>query len=495
MSPTLLTGEDVNLTLRDLTVPLIRRKRVWMLTFLCVFAVAALIGLLRPQTYESHMSILVSREGLRPAEATEAKTQTDTPTPPLTDQEVNSEAVSLRRHEFLERVVLINGLQNGQDSRFLSFLLPRQTETVRVAHAVRLLDRQIQVHTRLSAHLMEVNYRSTDPARAYRVLNSLGDLYLAQHALRPMPGSTSTSNPQSQGYEAAIEDAESGLREFQHTQGPSDTGRGFARQLTAAAGQSRTIEHAIAADEQKIRADREQMRVNPQQPVPQQDNDSTNLLLQSLGARLQAAETKREQFLQKYAPNYALVQDANKEVSEAKAAIAAAQKSSQEKQTPARQPDLAFMRERLAQDLADLATQRASLNAIRHVLEEMKAQMLKSQGNSLDDADLEREVKADEQSYLRYLSRREQERTAGVLDRPWAVSAARVTPPTVPTSPVHGRGVIFLVALGLAAAVSFPAALILDYFDDCFDPCFHTPTQVIETLGITVVLTVPKMTA
>jgi hypothetical protein len=51
--------------------------------------------------------------------------------------------------------------------------------------------------------------------------------------------------------------------------------------------------------------------------------------------------------------------------------------------------------------------------------------------------------------------------------------------------------VIFLVALGLATAISFPTALIFD----CFDPCFHTPTQVIETLGIDVVLAVPKMTA
>jgi capsular polysaccharide biosynthesis protein len=121
----------------------------------------------------------------------------------------------------------------------------------------------------------------------------------------------------------------------------------------------------------------------------------------------------------------------------------------------------------------------------------MKAQMIKPGGNSLDDADLEREVKADEQNYLRYLSMREQERTADVLDRPRAVGAALATPPAVPTSPVHGRGMIFLFALGLATAVSFPAALILD----CFDPCFHTPTQVIETLGIAVVLAVPKMTA
>ena len=138
MSPT-LTGDDVNLTLRDLTLPLVRRKRVWMLTFLCVFAVAALIGLLRRQTYESHMSILISSEELRSSEATE----TDAPTPPLTDQEVTSEAESLKSHEFLERVVLSNGLHNGQANRLLSFLFPRQSETVRVAHAVLHLDRQL----------------------------------------------------------------------------------------------------------------------------------------------------------------------------------------------------------------------------------------------------------------------------------------------------------------------------------------------------------------
>ncbi len=159
MSPKLLTGEDVNLTLRDLTLPLMRRKRVWMLTFLCVFAVAALIGLLRRKTYESHMSIRISREELVPAEATGANASI----PPLTDEEVTSEAESLKSHEFLERVVLSNGLQNEPDSRFLRFLLPRQTETVRVAHAVLQLGRQIKIHTRSSAHLIDVTYRSTDP--------------------------------------------------------------------------------------------------------------------------------------------------------------------------------------------------------------------------------------------------------------------------------------------------------------------------------------------
>jgi capsular polysaccharide biosynthesis protein len=88
---------------------------------------------------------------------------------------------------------------------------------------------------------------------------------------------------------------------------------------------------------------------------------------------------------------------------------------------------------------------------------------------------------------LQYLSRRELER---VVDGHPTLSAALATPPTVP-APVQGRGLIFLIALGLATAVSFPTALVLD----CLDPCFHTPSQVIETLGIAVVLAVPKMTA
>ena len=179
MSPMLLTGEDVNLTLRDLTVPLFRRRRVWTLTFLCVFAVAALIGLLRRQTYESHMSILISRAGLRPAEATEAKSQTDNPTPPLTDQEVNSEAESLKRHEFLERVVLTNGLQNGQDNRLLS--LPSSPANRNgSSSACRAATRQADT----GSHPIEYT-----PDRGDLSLNRSGSgLWSAEQPWQPLPG-------------------------------------------------------------------------------------------------------------------------------------------------------------------------------------------------------------------------------------------------------------------------------------------------------------------
>ena len=98
-------------------------------------------------------------------------------------------------------------------------------------------------------------------------------------------------------------------------------------QRTAAASQSRAIEQAIAADEQRIQSDQEKIKVTQQASEPGTNTETDDPLLQNLGSRLQAAETKRAQFLLKYAPNYPLVRDADHEVAKAKAAIAAAQQS------------------------------------------------------------------------------------------------------------------------------------------------------------------------
>jgi hypothetical protein len=109
--------------------------------------------------------------------------------------------------------------------------------------------------------------------------------------------------------------------------------------------------------------------------------------------------------------------------------------------------------------------------------------IVKAGSQSLDEAELEREVKVDEQNYLLYLSKRAQER-ASALD-------AIALPPAMPMLPAHSSASIFLFAFALAALVSFPTACIINYFD----PFFHTPAEVIECLGIPVVVAVPKWTA
>jgi uncharacterized protein involved in exopolysaccharide biosynthesis len=121
----------------------------------------------------------------------------------------------------------------------------------------------------------------------------------------------------------------------------------------------------------------------------------------------------------------------------------------------------------------------------------MQAQMVKLGSQSLDQADLQREAKANEQNYLLYLSKREQERTSDALDRTRIENVAIAVPPAIPVLPANGFAFIFLVALSIASSFSLAITYAVDYLD----PSFHTPAQVTNVLGIPLVLAIPKRSA
>jgi uncharacterized protein involved in exopolysaccharide biosynthesis len=481
-------------SLRDLVTPLFRRKRIVVATFLLLFGLGATLGLLRLRSYESHMEILVNRERLDPLVTSEATDRMGM-TPVVTDQEVNSEAELVKSWDVLEKVVLANGLQKGHDRSVFNFLLPRPSEADLVARAVRDLGTRIKVETPPRTNLLKVTYRTPDPAAAYSVLKSLGDFYLEKHAAvhRP-PGSYQFFAQQAQSYRAALDASEARLRNFEQTQGVSDPDNertDLAQQLVVAVGQSHVTEQAIAADEQRVHSDQQQLKVTPQRSATKQDTEQPGLLLQNLGSTLSAAETKRTQLLLKYDPSYPMVQEADQEVAQAKAAIEEAKKTPYVNQTTDRDPTFELLREDLAKTEADLAGQHASLLANRRGISSMQAQMIKLGGQSLQQADLEREAKANEQNYLLYLSKREQERTSDALDRTRIQNVAIAVPPAIPALPAHGPLFIVFAAFGMAATLSVAMAYTVDYFDRAF----HTPAEVADFLGIPVVVALPKRIA
>jgi type II secretory pathway predicted ATPase ExeA/uncharacterized protein involved in exopolysaccharide biosynthesis len=489
-----------SLTLRDLA-PLFRHKRALIVVFLFVFALAASLGLRSWHKYESHMVLLVTREPLDPVIPTEAATQIG-PAPALTDREVNSDAELLKTSDLLEQVVLGNGMQNAHGNDFLNFL-PRQAREDRIARAVQALASQMQVEISPGTNLIKVTYSSSDPALAYGVLKSLGKFYLAKHAqIHRPPGSNQYLAQRAQNYKAALQDAEAGLRAFGRTPDVAELineRTEMAQQLTAAVAESHTIEQAIAADEQRIQSDLAQMRVSPQTaPVIQ---DRQNLLLQNLEASLLAAETARTQLLLKNGPNDPPVREADQEVAQSKAAIAQAKQNTYVDQPTDGDPTFESLRENLAIDRADLETQKASLAAKQRGIQSMRSLMAEQVKKPLDEAELERESKARDESYSLYLSQREQEHTSGELDRTRTESVAIAVAPERPVRPAHGPALIFLSAFAVAVLVSLQAAYIIDYLDSSFhtpdylDASFHTPAKVIEIPAPGVVLALPKRTA
>jgi len=212
MSPRISTREN-RFTLRNLVAPFFRRKHVLIPTFLALFALAATLGWLRFHTYPSHLAIQVSPN-----------------TPALTDQQIHTEAERLKSRDLLQQVALANGLQKARGG-WLSLLPPQQTDADRLARAVRALQTHIEVDVSSKSNRMEVTYRSPDPALAYGVLHSLGALYLKQQDAR-----------QSQSYQAALADAEAGLRAV--------AGNQPAQSLPAKSFDEAALEREAKADEQ-----------------------------------------------------------------------------------------------------------------------------------------------------------------------------------------------------------------------------------------------------
>ena len=110
---------------------------------------------------------------------------------------------------------------------------------------------------------------------------------------------------------------------------------------------------------------------------------------------------------------------------------------------------------------------------------------------ALTQQDLLRSVKANEDNYLLYLSKREQERTSDALDKTRIANVAIAVPPDIPALPAHGFLIVMLFGLAFATMLAIALAYLVDYFDSSF----HTPAQVIDMLGIPVVVAVPKKTA
>ena len=486
---------SLDISLRDLAAPLFRRRHVLIATFLVALGAVVLAGLLMPPHYTSHMAILVNRERLDPLVTTESTTQMIATSTPVSEEEINSEAQLLKSRDVLEKVVLANGLQKQHGSFFLNLLHPRQDEADRTARAVRSLAKAIQVDAGTKTNLIDVTYSSPNPQLSYGVLKTLGNLYMEKHvAVHRPPGSYRFFAQQAQSYRQAMEASEGRLRNFETGQGaaaPELERTNLATQVTNAIGQMHMAQEAVAADRQRIRSDRQQMGLVPRRSSTLQSTSPADKLIANLGPALLAAETKRTQLALKYDPNYPLVREADQEVAAAQAAIAAAEKTQYVSNTTNVDPTFELLREDLAKTEADLAAQRASLAAVNDSIHSLQTEMVNLDQKSLTEQDLLRDVKANEGNYLLYLSKREQERTSDELDKTRIANVAIAVPPDVPALPNHSFLLVLLFGVMCATAVAVAMAYIVEYFDSSF----HTPAQVIDMLGIPVVVAVPKKTA
>ena len=485
--------DEEGISLRELLSPLFRYKKVLVITAVAVFALVLPAALLALHTYKSQMAILVNRERVDSLVTTGVPNQTITEPIAVAEEEINSEAELLLSQDILEKVVVANHLEDHKS--WLSSILPAHDEQFRIAKAVKSLARRIKVRPSTKANLIDVSYSSDDPQLSYAVLNSLAGFYLEKHAAVHRPqGSYAFFAAETDRYKRALDDSEAKLRSFVRTSGGAapDTQRtDLDMQVAASIGQFHTTQQAVAADQMRIQSDQAQMKTTPQRSTTQLASAPPDMLLEQLGAALLAAETKKTQLLLKYDPSYPLVKEADQELAQSKAAYEKAENTKYVTENTNVDPTWELLREDLARTEADLAAQRANLAANQASIVTMQAQMSELAQKQIDQTDLAREQKADEDNYLLYMTKREQARTSEALDKTKIENVAIAIPPAIPVLPVMTP--VFIVALAFLAAVF--AGAMAAYGFDYVDSSFHTPNDVADTLGIPVVIPMSRKTA
>jgi len=482
-------------TLRDLMAPLFRRKRRFTLVFGAMTVGTIVAAVILSSIYQASMEVIVNEDRLDPLVTAQATPQAAIFPQPITDQEVNSEIQILQSPDVLQQVVLANHLQDKERKGLVRSLLPAHDDSWYVSRATRKLAAKLDISQLPKTNLIQVNYKSNDPELAYSVLQKLGSVYLEKHlAVRRPQGSYAFFEKQTQNYHQALAESEKRLEEFNQQSKvavPELEKNELAQQVVTAIGALHAAQQSIAANQQRVREEEARMKNTPARSTAQEATDSAQALLQQLQANLLAAQIKKTQLVLKYDPTYPLVQEADQEIAQTQAALDAANKQHFVNQTTDRDPAYELMREDVTKTRAELDSAQATAVALEQSIASMQSQMVDLDQKSLRQADLQRDVKANEGNYLLYLSKREQERASDAMDERRIGNVAIAVPPTVPILPWLSPVLVIAVGLFLALFVSTAVVFLSEYLDSSL----RTPSEVAEVLRIPVLASVPKQRA
>jgi succinoglycan biosynthesis transport protein ExoP len=483
-------------TLRDWIAVIFRQRRLVVVCFCgtllgtCLFA-----WLWAARYFESSMQILVMPDQMA------AVVPSPSSAPALSNQvvsegEINSEMALLQGEDLLQQVVVSCDLnkQSGITDSFLASDAPARAQA-KVEHGTRWLAQSLHVAVAKQADVINVSFGAVGPReKPTCVLATLGRLYLEKRLqLRRPAGLLDFFTQETEKYQRLLGTAEEELATFgvQDAVAPDIQRTLVAQKLVETQAALREAQQAVAEDAQRLRSQLQQLGATSPRVVTQEHDQAAGELLQQLEPQLLAAQLRREQLSMKFAPGYPLLKEADQEVLDAQAAVASAEEMQLRDQTTDRDSTFELLRQEVAKARADIAGHQASASVLRQSIHALQDQAVQLDQETIRFQGLVRDAKANEENYLLYLSKREQERSAEALDDRRIANVSIAVPPSVPILPAYSPFKVLTIGLLLALILGVTAAFVGEYLDGSF----RTPADVADMLGVTVLASMPKQAA
>ncbi len=433
--------------------------------------------------YESHLMVLLRRGRYDPVASSQPASPMDFTRPDITEEELNSEVELLRDEDLLKQVVKLAGIIPADT--------PDSERPAEVEHAVRKLARRLNVEALKKSNLIQVSYKDTSAERAARVLAALSTLYVQRHTnLQRPPGEIEFFDQQTAAYEKRLHRSESELVQFTRSRGVVSAAlqRDIALQrLGDADAAYRQIDQDRVENEHRVASLGEQLKSFPSRSVTLKRWADNPQVLEKMKTHLLELQLKRTELLTRFEPSYRLVQEVEKEITDTQVSIAAEALTPVRDETTDKDPNYEWARMEMEKAevqenglrarQSDAAVQVAALRKIAEQL----------QSDSVDQQDLIRAAKSDEDSYLLYLHKREEARIGNALDQSRILNVAIVEAPVAPVLPEHSIFLYFVLAFGLATVCSIGIAFTAEYFD----PTIRTPDEAYSLMEVPVLAWLP----
>lgn len=477
-----------SLSARDFLAIGFRQRRVMVNTFLGILSLAVLAAFLLPKKYKAEMKILVRHERAETVVSPNQQTPSQWPTE-VSEAELQTEAELIRSKDLLGKVVLACDLQ---ESGGLFWNRQGDSSDKKMARAILTLEKDLTVEPLKLTNLISVTYTSKDPKLAAKVLRSLASLYLEKHlAMHRDPGQYEFFHQQAEQYRKELANAEEKLTSFSQQQGvvdptlQKDIG---VKKLAELEAEANGAQATVAESRQRIRTLEAQLAKLPNRQTTQVRTSDNPQLMQNLKSTLLELELKRTDLLAKFEPTYRPVQEVEQQITQTRAAIAAAESAPLRDETTDLDPTYETLRGELVKAKTDLAATEAGTAATRSLIRDFQARNQQLDRMQLLQQDIVRNAKADEDNYTLYLRKAEEARISDALDRQRFSNVVVAEPASVPYTPQARWALVLVFGVLFAGLLSVALAFVLDRWD----PSFRTPEEVETFLGSPVVAAFPK---
>jgi len=474
-------------TLRDLAAVLFRQKRVALGTFALVFLAVLAYGLIFPP-YQSEMKILLRHNRVDPIVAA-IPTQPEFQPQVVSEEEVNSEAELLRDEEILRTVVQKAGLISEGRSWLWSVI--GDSPDRQLARAVRRIGKKLTIDPAHKTSLITATYNSSDRQQGVKLLRALGSAYVERHQqVHNASGSYVFFDQQVSQSRAGLEAAELRLMDFTRDHGvvAAIQERDFVLRKSSEAeadvGQTKV---ALVQNSERIRALQAKLNLLPERTLSLIRNLDNPQLLESLKSRLLELQLKRTELLTQYEPSYRLVQETDEQIAAAKATITAEEQAPMRDQTSALEPNHEWAKSELIKAQVDASFLQAHQKAETGLLANYREQAQQLGDRAIEQERLVNDLKAAEEKYLLYVSKREESRIGDALDQGGILNVAIAEQPTLPALPQLSVFSFGCIGLALAGTLSVGTAFAADYLN----PTFRTPDEISAYLGGPVLASLP----